>query len=172
MNKWYKNSYRRNLIDMHIEDWNEEFLSQFNSVKYVELLKKAKVQSAMIYINSHVGYCYWPTKTGKMHSGFKGENKIGEVIDLCHKEGMDVIVYYSLIYNNWAYENRPEWRMKDVNGAYSCDNGSRYGLCCPNNKEYREFVFAQIEEFCSIYEFEGVFFDMTFYPLVCYCDSC
>ena len=48
MAKWYKNSYRRNLIDMHIEDWNEEFLSQFNSVKYVELLKKAKVQSAMI----------------------------------------------------------------------------------------------------------------------------
>ncbi|HHY81618.1 MAG TPA: family 10 glycosylhydrolase [Clostridiales bacterium] len=172
MAKWYKNSYRRNLIDMHIEDWNEEFLSQFNSVKYVELLKKAKVQSAMIYINSHVGYCYWPTKTGEMHSAFKGEDKIGEVIDLCHKEGMDVIVYYSLIYNNWAYENHPEWRMKDVNGAYSCDNGSRYGLCCPNNMEYRDFVFAQIEEFCSIYEFEGVFFDMTFYPLVCYCDSC
>jgi hypothetical protein len=172
MSKWYKNSYRRNLIDMHIEDWNEEFLSEFDSIKYVELLKKANIQSAMIYINSHVGYCYWPTKTGVMHSGFKGVNKIGEVIDLCHKEGMDVIVYYSLIYNNWAYEKYPEWRMKDINGVCSCDMGSRYGLCCPNNMEYREFVYAQIEEFCSVYEFEGVFFDMTFYPLVCYCDCC
>ena len=74
---------------------------------------------------------------------------------------MDVIVYYSLIYNNWAYEKYPEWRMKDINGVCSCDMGSRYGLCCPNNMEYREFVYAQIEEFCSVYEFEGIL-DMTF----------
>jgi len=172
MGKWYEKSYRRNLVDMHIEDWNEEFLSQFDSKNYVEMLKKAKIQSAMVYINSHVGYCYWPTKTGKMHSGFKGQDKIGEVIDLCHKESIDVIVYYSLIYNNWAYEQFPKWRMTDVNGKGSREYGGRYGVCCPNNKEYRNFTLSQIREFCEHYDFEGVFFDMTFWPMVCYCDSC
>jgi len=34
------------------------------------------------------------------------------LIELCHKEGMNVVIYYSLIYNNWAYDNHPEWRMK------------------------------------------------------------
>ncbi|MCM8900060.1 alpha-L-fucosidase [Caldicoprobacter algeriensis] len=172
MSKWYQKSYRRSLVDMHIEAWNDEFLSQFDPETYVELLKKANIQSAMLYINSHVGYCYWPTKTGCMHPGFKGEDKMKKLFDLCHKAGMDVIVYYSLIYNNWAYNLNPSWRMLDRNGKASRENGGRYGLCCPNSQGYREFVFAQIKEFCQHFDFEGVFFDMTFWPMVCFCNSC
>jgi alpha-L-fucosidase len=106
---WFRNSYRRNLVDMHIEDWDERFLSQLDPKKYVEMLKLANIKSAMVYANSHVGHCYWPTKTGHMHRGLKGKDFLGSVIGLCHKEGIDVIIYYSLIYNNWAYEQHPEW---------------------------------------------------------------
>ena len=38
---WYRNVYRRNLVDMHIEDWDERFLSEFDPKDYVENLKKA-----------------------------------------------------------------------------------------------------------------------------------
>jgi hypothetical protein len=38
--------------------------------------------------------------------------------------------------------------------------------------EYRDFVRAQMAEFCDYFDFEGVFLDMTFWPLVCYCDEC
>ena len=31
---WYKNCYRRNLVDMHIEDWDESFLSEFDPEDY------------------------------------------------------------------------------------------------------------------------------------------
>ena len=48
--KWYENNLRRNLVDMHIEDWDEEFLSQFDPKKYVELLKRANINSTMIYL--------------------------------------------------------------------------------------------------------------------------
>ena len=34
MADWYKTSFRRNLIDMHIEDWNCDFLSQFDENVY------------------------------------------------------------------------------------------------------------------------------------------
>ncbi len=27
---WYKSSYRRNLIDMHIDDWDDSFLSKLD----------------------------------------------------------------------------------------------------------------------------------------------
>ena len=27
---WIKGNYRRNLMDMHIDDWNPEFLSKIN----------------------------------------------------------------------------------------------------------------------------------------------
>jgi len=33
-------------------------------------------------------------------------------------------------------------------------------------------VLAQIEEICGKYKCEGIFFDMTFWPYVCYCQHC
>ena len=47
--KWYENKFRRHLIDMHIEDWSDEFLSKFSAEAYFENLKKANIESAMIY---------------------------------------------------------------------------------------------------------------------------
>ena len=165
--RWYEKSYRRNLVDMHIDDWDETFLSQLNPNTYVQLLKKAKVQSAMVYANSHVGYCYWPTKTGQMHRGIRGKDVLGEITNLCHEAGIDVIAYYSLIFNNWAYDHDPSWRLLDIDGKPSRERGGRggrYGVCCPNNMGYRAFVEAQTQELCTGYEFEGIFFDMTFWP--------
>src|SRR5204863_503213 len=100
------------------------------------------------------------------------EDRMKRLIDLCHKGGMDVILYYSLIFNNYAYEEHPAWRMRDTKGRGSRDIGGRYGMCCPNNLEYRQLVKAQIGEICDYFEFDGMFFDMTFWPFVCYCDSC
>lgn len=168
--KWFQKSYRRNLVDMHISDWDQRFLTEFNPKKYVEMLTLANVTSAMVYANSHVGNCYWSTKTGHMHKGLRGRDILGEIIDLCHQRNMDVIVYYSLIFNNWAYENHSDWRIITVEGK-EAGKSSRYGVCCPNSS-YRDFVVAQIEELCKSYEFEGIFFDMTFWPTVCYCPHC
>lgn len=174
--RWFSRDYRRNLVDMHIEEWDDRFLSQFEPRRYVDFLELANVSTAMVYANSHVGYCYWPTKVGHMHRGLKGRDILGEIIELCHKEGINVVVYYSLIFNNWAYEKNPSWRILGIDGKASRERPvpfGRYGVCCPNNPGYREFVLNQIEELCKNYNFEGIFFDMTFWPFsVCYCKSC
>jgi len=173
--KWYQGSYRRNLVDMHIEDWDERFLSLLDPQTYVGLLKKAQVQSAMVYANSHIGYCYWPTKTGEMHRGIGGKDIFGQITSLCRKEGMDVIAYYTLIYNNWAYGHDPSWRIIDVKGRGSRERSGRagrYGVCCPNSPGHRDFVERQLRELCTSYDFEGIFLDMTFWPAVCYCSWC
>jgi Hypothetical glycosyl hydrolase 6 len=173
MSEWYEHSFRRNLVDMHIEDWDDGFLRQFDPEAYFRNLQSAHVASPMIYIQSHVGYCYWPAKTGHVHRAFKGrEDAMKRLFDLCHGAGMQVIAYYSLIYNNWAYETHPEWRMVSSSGQGSRENGSRYGLCCPNNVGYRGFVREQIEDFSRYFDFESIFFDMTFWPMICYCESC
>lgn len=178
--QWYSRSFRRNLVDMHIDDWNPEFLAQFDPKAYFECLKAAHIQTPMIYIHSHVGLCNWDSATGRVHRAFAGRNKVRELFDLCHGAGMSVVAYYSLIYNNWAYDAHPDWRMLDSRGLGSREagadhgfmTGSRYGLVCPNNEDYRAFVKAQFAELCREYEFEGIFLDMTFWPQVCYCDSC
>lgn len=171
--EWYKKHYRRNLVDMHIDDWNSIFLSKLDPFDYVENLKLGQIEASMLYLQSHTGLCYWPTKSGKMHNALCGcEDKMKRIEKLCHENGMSVIAYYSLIYNNWAYEHYPEWRMMDIDGNVSRSNGSRYGLVCPNNPSYREFVEKQIIEFCEYFDFEGIFFDMLFWPMICYCPSC
>ncbi|AEF82375.1 alpha-L-fucosidase [Leadbettera azotonutricia] len=173
MKEWYKNRFRRNLIDMHIEEWDKEFLSKFDPKNYLDNLIEANINAPMIYLQSHVGLCYWPTKSGKMHEGIKSkEDIIRQLVDKCHGAGMDVIAYYSLIYNNWAYKQHPDWQMKNIHDHGSRFDGSRYGLCCPNNIDYRNFVAEQIKELSDYFQFEGIFLDMTFWPMVCYCDSC
>ena len=180
---WYTNSFRRNLVDMHIDSWSDEFLSQFDVQKYFECLQTAQVQSPMIYTHSHVGYCNWASESGEMHPGFGGADKIAQLFDLCNDAGMDVIAYYSLIYNNWAYDHHPEWRVVDGSGITSrivedgdeslmMEGRGRYGVVCPNNLEYREFLKLQFAELCANYKFAGIFLDMTFWTMLCCCESC
>jgi len=182
---WYKNAWRRHLCDMHIEEWSKEFLSQFEPEEYVENLKLAKVQNAMIYFQSHVGLCYYPTKVGKMHNAFVGkEDMIKRVTELCHDAGISVTGYYSLIYNNYEHDRHPKWRMVDAEGKserekcvqnkldFAAVGINRYGYCCPNNMEYRAFVKEQIREMAEYFEFEGFFFDMLFWPQLCQCENC
>lgn len=182
--KWYSGNYRRNLVDMHIDAWDKEFLSRFDPQDYFDCLKKAGINGPMIYTHSHVGYTNWPSKSGEMHPGFGGERKVEKLFHLCNADGMDVIAYYSLIYNNWAYDAHPSWRMLDIHGVPSRgDNGidagnlmmqgqGRYGLLCPNNGEYREFLKLQFAELREHFRFKAIFLDMTFWPMICYCDSC
>lgn len=175
---WYENSYRRHLCDMHTDDWDESFLSEFSPKDYLENLKKTKINNAMIYFQSHVGLCYYPTKSGKIHNAFVGrEDMMKQLVDMCRENGISVTGYYSLIYNNWAKKTHPEWgivmpdKENNLELAFASDK-SRYGLCCPNNNGYREFVFKQIKEMMEYFNVDGMFFDMLFWPALCNCDAC
>ncbi len=173
--KWYSNKYRRHLLDMHIDDWSDEFLSEFSPESYHAMLKKARVQVAMIYMQSHVGLCNWPTKTGKTHNHFKKKpDDIKKLMDLCRADGINVVGYYSLDYNQWAHDTHPEWRMHGENGKSCRENKvyDRSGLCCPNNLGYREFVFRQIDEMLDFFDMDAIFFDMLYWPHACYCPAC
>ena len=167
---WYQRVYRRNVIDMHITDWNEKFLSEFNPENYVEMLRLAQVKSAVVCAQSHVGLSNFPTKVGRTHNGMKGKDHLRRVIELCHQSGIGVQLYFSVIFDRWAYDNHPDWRIILVNGKQAAEK-SRQGLNCPNSP-YREYVAARIEEICQQFDFEGIRFDMTFWPAVCYCAHC
>jgi GH35 family endo-1,4-beta-xylanase len=174
---WHQTNFRRNLVDMHIEAWNSEFMSRFDPVSYVECMKTANVSCCMVYANSHAGYAYWPAPDGNLHPNLRGRDVFGEIVDLCHKNNIAVICYYTLIFDNWAYSRDPSWRVVAADGksdrAGRMDSrAGRYGHLCPNSEGYREFTKKQVTDLVTKYEFESVFFDMTFWPAVCYCGNC
>ena len=167
---WFKKALRRNVLDMHITDYDASFLTEFDPKEYAELLALAGAQSAVVYAHSHVGLSNYPTKFGKMHPNLNGRDIFGQMLDECHKRGICVVAYYSLIFNSWAYDTHADWRIIDHEGNEAAAN-SRYGVCCPNSP-YRDHAAAETEELSRGYAFDGVRFDMTFWPNVCYCPHC
>ena len=185
---FYSDLYRRHLLDMHIEDWHSDFLKDFSPETYVENLKTAGINYAMIYLQSHAGLCYWPTRSGVMHRRFEtAPNLIKRVVELCRESDIRVCGYYSLIYNTREHDRHPEWQMKQQNGfsrredksaldqqslTFTDAKAGRYGLCCPNNPDYRSFVYTQVDEMLDFFELDALFFDMPFWPHTCHCDHC
>ena len=171
--KWFEEKFRHHLCDMHIDDWDDRFLSAFSPEEYCENLRAAHVNAPMLYLQSHVGHCYWPTKTGHMHRAFEGRpDAMRRLIGLCRDGGMAVVGYYSLIYNTFEHDRHPDWRLVGADGRSQRERGGRYGHCCPNNPDYRAFVAEQIREMADYFRVEGMFYDMPFWPETCYCPAC
>jgi hypothetical protein len=167
---WYKNAYRRVCIDMHITDDDERFLTQFDAATYVQMLQRCHAQSAVVYAHSHVGLCYYPSQVAPMHRNLRGRNIVREMTDLCHEQGIGVAMYMSLIFDTAAYRAHPDWRIVGANGKEVADQ-NRYGVCCPNSP-YRDYAAAIARELCTNFDLDGIRFDMTFWPNVCYCSHC
>lgn len=163
-------------MDMHLNDSNEdEYLSKLDVEDFVWSLKSANVNSVVVKAKSHVGLHYWPSRYGKMHEGLKRRNLdyVGEMIKLCHENGISVVIYLSQIYDNYAYDMNPTWRIVTKEGETSREDNGRYGLVCPNNVEYRKYFKDILKELIEMYDFEGMFLDMPFWPHgVCYCHAC
>ncbi len=167
--KWPTETYRRLLVDTHVPDW-DGLLSKFDPADYVSTISRAGFQALMQYANSHVGLCLWRTKIGKMHAGMKDRDYFGEVMAECRRHGLHCLAYYSVIFDDWAFQNHPEWRILPEDG-YDRVLFNRLGTVCPNSP-YRDHALACLRELTGNYDFEALFIDMTFWPAVCYCPYC
>ncbi len=167
MKKLYE-CYSRLLVDNHITDLKSEFMSRYNPAEFVRMIKMSGIESAMVYACDHNGNCYYPTENGHMHRGLQGWDIFGEVVKGLREADILPVAYYTVIYHNQSALDNPAWRMRDLNGL---EHYGRYHFSCPNNAEYRQFCLDQIDEIIA-YEPGGIFIDMTFWPMVCYCDSC
>lgn len=162
--EWPSRTYRRLLIDTHVPDWDHRLLASFNAADYVSTIAGAGFQSMMQYANSHVGLCLWRTKIGQMHRGMKGRDYFGEVMEQCRRHGLHRVAYYSLIFDDWAYDHHPHWRV--LSPDYSdTDDQKRTGAVCINSP-YSDHVLACVKELVRGYDFESVFSDMTFWPTI------
>ena len=167
--EWPSQTYRRLLVDTHVPDW-DDLLVDFDATDYVGNIAGAGFQSLMQYANSHVGLSLWRTKLGQMHRGMRGRDYFGEVMEQCRHHGLHRLAYYSLVFDDWAYQNHPHWRILPESG-YDIQLYSRTGTVCVNSP-YREHALACLRELVGNYDFEGIFLDMTFWPAVCYCPHC
>lgn len=166
---WTPRALRRLLVDMHVPDWDPQLMGRFDPEHYVEVIAEAGVQSLMQYANSHVGLALWRSAIVPTHRAMGERDWFGEVVDACRRRGISVVAYFSVIYDNQAYQAHPDWRILPVDGIVGPPG--RYGTVCLNSP-YRDYARAAIQELLRTHPVAGVFFDMTFWPTVCYCPHC
>ncbi len=177
MNKpsWNGKSLRRILIDTQIPDWDPAFLATYDVEAAFDACIAAGADSVMVYFQSHTGLCNWPTVSGKQHAAFEGRDLVAETLDCAKQREIPVCAYYSVNFNNQAWLEHPDWRLKPA-GAGMIGGGllvrERYGICCFNHPDYRRFIEKQIHEILSAYEVECLFYDMVWWMGVCLCDHC
>lgn len=173
---WYKDVYRRAVIDQHITDSNAAFLADFDAEHYVGMVRRSQAQVMFMYAQSVVGQAFYPSKVAPVHANLKGRNLPQEVIDEARRHGLKVVLYMSLVWDTWACRNHPDWKIRDTQGRGIADDISstatqRAGLCCPNSP-YRDYTRALTREICETFDMEGIRMDMTFWPRPCYCRHC
>ena len=168
----YRDSRFRLLIDMHIPDWDERFLARYDPADMANAVRDAGADGAMLYFQSHVGLCYWPTRSGVRHRAARDRDLAGEALAGLHAAGIPVCAYYSVNFNNRAWVDHPDWRLKPAASAtIGILPRERYGIVCLNNAGYRAFVDEQVAEITD-YPVDAYFFDMMWWNGVCLCDSC
>jgi hypothetical protein len=161
------------LVDMEIPGWDERFLSAYDPTTMADLYARAGASAAMFSCKALTGLCFWPAEVGEIHPGVAGRDVIGDTVSALAERDIAACAYYSVIYDNWAFENHPEWKVEFAGGwrAYGSP-GDRHGLCCPNNPGYRDYVAAQIADLYGRFAFQCAFCDMSFWPGICVCDHC
>src|SRR5258706_4362235 len=94
---WFKSTWRRGVLDMHITDDDESFLSRYDPGAYAALLERAKTRSGVVCAMGHVGLALFPSKVAPQHRGLKGRDAFGETVAACHARGIGVAAYLSVI---------------------------------------------------------------------------
>jgi len=169
MDKWYKHSYFRNLVDMHIPSGNCN-LENFDADKYADCMKLAGVDTAYVYASNCLGLCLFPSEVGYRHSITYKRDIFGETVAALRKRGIGVVGYL----NSWCTEGsrmHPEWQIKTSAGFIS-GNASRFGTCCLNSP-YTDIFHALVYEMVSKYDIDGLWVDMIgFFAPDCTCKWC
>lgn len=172
---WNRKSFCRILIDTQIPDWDSAFLANYDVEAAFDACITAGSDSVMVYFQSHTGLCNWPTASGKQHAAFEGRDLVAETLTCAKQRDLPVCAYYSVNFNNQAWIEHPEWRLRPA-GAGMIGGGllvrERYGICCFNHPDYRRFIETQISEILTAYEIEALFYDMVWWMGVCLCESC
>jgi hypothetical protein len=168
----YRDGRRRLLVDMHIPDWDQGFLARYDPRRLAEEAVAAGAESVMLYFQSHLGLCYYPTAVGRRHGAMGEADWAGAALAAFSERDVPVCAYYSVNFNNQAWLDHPEWRLQPAAPAtVGILPRERYGIVCLNNPDYRAFVELQIAEIAA-YPVDAFFFDMVWWNGVCICPAC
>lgn len=173
-------------LDFHTSEAITGVGDKFNKNQFQEALKVGHVNQINIFAKCHHGWCYYPTKIGKMHPALKFD-LLGAEIEACHEIGVVCPIYLTVGWSHNDALTHPEWCMRKKNGDFVVPRDYNFDaqpndilpstawirMCPVAGSPYHAYILRSVEEICQMYKPDGFFFDI--YPNGnegCYCASC
>jgi len=169
--------FRQVHLNFHTSPLVPDVGVDFDAADFVRTLREAHVNSITVFAKCHHGYSYYPTKVGTPHPHLQ-RDLLGEMIEACHQAGIRVPVYITVVWDELAFAEHPEWRQVTPEGDIAGPSTSPLqpgweNLCV--NTAYADYVLAQAEEVLEKYEPDGLFFDILLRATRfggCVCPTC
>jgi len=124
----------------------------FDARKWVATAKDAGMKYITFITRHHDGFSNWDTKASdwKITNTPYGKDAFKQLADECHRQGIKLFVYYSLL--DWGREDYPHETGRTGNTAGRTGHG--------DYAAYLQFMKSQLTELLSNYgEIAGVWFD-------------
>jgi len=138
--QWRRRIPRADYVQL-AKRWNP---TAFDPDAWLDLAEEAGMEYVVLTAKHHDGFCLWDTReTGfnTMNTPY-GQDIVKRYTDACHKRGMPVGIYYSVV--AWNHPNYPnQGRHHELAGPEPGDT--------PDIEAYMEFLRRQVRELCTNY---------------------
>ncbi|MCC2671011.1 MAG: Beta-galactosidase trimerization domain protein [Armatimonadetes bacterium] len=164
--------YRQIHLDFHTSEQIAGIGARFDAAAFARRLQEARVNSITCFSKCHHGMIYHDTRFAQARHPYLEVNLLQEQIQACHAAGIRVPIYISVGFDELVAREHPEWveLMADgkVRGGGPLEAGWR-NLCF--NTPYIDYVSEQTQEVLSLFETDGLFFDII-HQGPCCCRFC
>lgn len=154
-------AYRQIHLDFHTSEQIAGIGARFDAGAFARRLLEARVSSVTCFSKCHHGMLYHDTKFTAARHPHLEVNLLKEQIEACHAAGIRVPIYISVGFDEFMARQHPEWvevtAEGKVRGAGPLEAGWR-NLCF--NTPYVDYLSEQTQEVLSLFETDGLFFDI------------
>ncbi|MCC6423339.1 MAG: alpha-L-fucosidase [Phycisphaerales bacterium] len=163
MSKSFKLPGRQVHLDFHTSPAIGDVGSDFNAIDFAKQMKSAHVNSVTLFAKCHHGHLYYNTNRPERHPGLKsGLNLLGEQVEALHKAGIRAPIYLSVLWDEYAAQNHPEWIAREVDGKPVGAGPLAAGWrVLDMSSPYQDYLADQTSEVLRLFKpVDGIFFDI------------
>jgi len=171
-------------LDFHTSEYISGVGKSFSRENFQNALKLGNVNSINVFAKCHHSWCYFPSKTGRMHPALNFD-LLGEMMDAAHEIGVRAPVYITVGWSSNDAEAHPEWVVKNRDGSMAMSRSEvnpnptdskptfSWKYLCPSGG-YDQHIYDLTREICDRYDVvDGLWYDINFKPYAgCWCDTC
>ena len=167
--------YRQIHLDYHTSECIDGVGANFDPDEFAHTLKKAAVDSITVFGRCHHGWLYYDSKVfpERLHPHLANKNLLPDQIKACHKAGIRAPIYLTIQWDNYTFQNHPDWMTMEPSGKLTGTELYQPGFYNPLcvNSPFRQFMQDHIAEVYDMMPVDGLFLDIV-QVIDCSCHYC